>query len=168
MTWNVFTSTFTESSSSSMGAGTGLSRALMTLGTGFIITSWQVEADIAIGAGSGTYNTFTTGEFGTEVPWLFGVSYVPTGGTVPNLSSAPDDDQFLFVGHLDPQYDRNTINTAGGPTYKDLYSWRFRREGRHQVNTGVGGGLNWHLANLSVGTTDTGWSVVARITYAQA
>lgn len=168
MNWNVFTSTVPISGSATMGANTGLNRAGNTIGSGFVLTGFQIEEQLSLGAGSTTYNTFTTGELLVPGHWIWGLSWVPTGDTVPNLQSAPDDSHFIHVGYNERGYDRQTINTAGSPAYKDLFAWRMNRKGRMQIPTGPGGIFYWHVANLTAASLVTGWDGFLRLTYAQA
>lgn len=168
MNWNVFTLTALTSGSSSMATATALDRSIAANGAGLLTTGWEVNADLSIGAASGTYNTFATGGFAQETPWLWGVSWVPTGGTAPNIITAADDSQFLFVAHTDNGFDRNTINTAGSPAYKDSLIWRFKHKGRTQLPTGSGGNFHWHIGNTQTVTVLVQWEAMVRITYAQS
>lgn len=168
MNWEVITSTVAISGSSTMGANTALSRAGNTIGTGYVLTGFQIEEQLSLGAGSTTYNDFSTGQFLRASGWIWGLSWVPTGDTVPNLQSAPDDAHFIHVGYNERGWDRQTINTAGSPAYTDLFAWRMNRKGRMQIPTAPGGIFYWHVANLTSVSVVTEWSGFLRLTFAQA
>lgn len=165
MVWQASTETFLSQSSSSMGTGTALVRSMGTLSSGKTVTSFQVSYELGWGAAAGTYNNFTAGTFAVASLWQVALSWVPSGDSVPTLIGNEDDPHFLWVDYPVQPYDRNTINTAGGPTYKDLYTWGGQFKGRVQIPNPGGGGFNWHIANESAVTAVTGWAAKMRVTY---
>lgn len=164
--WHATTATEFITGSSSMGALSALNRAVVGIPASVRITSYLCRWQVGLGAGSSTYNSFTTGNAARAASWVVGISYVPTGGSVPNLASAPDDSDFLWLSYSTPGYDRQTINTAGSPAYKDLFSWRDEIKGRTHVNSVGGGTIYWHLWNIDGVTNVTDWSVMLRASYA--
>jgi hypothetical protein len=163
--WLVTTATGVSGGSSSMAASTGLVRTVSTLAGAHVLTSFDVGYQIALGVGAGSYSTFAAGQIALFAQWQVGVSWVPTGGTVPNLFTNQDDSQFLWVEFPVPLFDRNTINTAGAPAYKDEFTWGGRFRGRMQIPFPNGGTINWHVANIGSATTFTGWSAAIRCSY---
>lgn len=166
MTWLATTVTDVTSGNSTMGANTGLSRALNTVPSARRLTSFRCDWAAELGVGATAYTMLFTGGFGQVMPWLLGVSYVPTGDTVPNLSTSPDDVHFMSVWYNPEYYDRQTINASGAPSYKDAFSWHGSRSGRLQLATGVGGSTYFHIANNTGGTVVTAWESMLRISYA--
>lgn len=165
MSWQALTSTLLLSGSSSMGTGTALSRAFAALPNSAFLTSFAVRVRMNLGAGSTTYNNYSTGSFLRNPDWTWGLSWVKTGDTVPNLFSAPDDSHFIVVDYFSDSFIRNTINTAGAPTYQDLFGWVSDRRGRLHQTTDPGGDVYFHIANNGSGTEDTQWDVLGRFGY---
>lgn len=165
MSWQSSTATAVIVGSSTMSASSALSRAWTAIPASVRITGFTMNWQLAAGASGSTYNTFAAGVFSRTPNWAFGISYVASGGTVPNLFSATDDTQFLWVGGYNPYADRNTINTAGSPAYADLYQYGGSHSARLQLDSGVGGDLYMHVANLHTGSQTTFWEATVRASY---
>jgi hypothetical protein len=165
MGYQALTETILLSGSASMGAGTGLERTLVVIPTSSFLTSFLVRVRMNLGAGTSTYASYSSGEFLRNPDWTWGISWVKTGDTVPNIQSAPDDSHFLAVDYFSDSFIRQTINTAGSPTYQDLFGWVAERKGRCQVPTSPGGSTYFHIANNGSGTEATQWDVLARFSY---
>jgi hypothetical protein len=165
MAWQASTSSELISGSSSMGAGSALSRSWVAIPPSATITGFTMNWQLAIAASGTTYTSFASGTFSRFPSWLFGVSYVPTGSTAPNLDTDADDVLFLWVGSYNPFWDRNTINQAGGPAWADLYQYGGSHKGRVQLGSGVGGEIMMHIANTSGATQSTAWQATIRASY---
>lgn len=166
MSWDSTTTWGTINSSSSMGAGTALSRSVTTTPANVTVTSYHFRCQIDDGAGSGSYTTFTTGQLARFSSWVIGLSWVPTGTSVPSLATDGDNPVFQFVDDIVDGRDRQTINTAGTPSYKDLFTWTLVRRGRMQIRTTVTGAFYLHIFNTDSTTHVTGWRCTVRGTYA--
>lgn len=165
MSWQALTLTTLIGGSSSMGAGTALSRAIGTIPTACYITSFALRVRINLGAGTSTYANYASGSFIRNPDWTWGISWVPTGSAIPNLATDQDNPLFIVTDYFSDSFIRNTINTAGSPTYQDLFGWVSERRGRCHLTTSPGGTAYIHVANNGAVTEVTQWDIHARVAY---
>lgn len=168
MTWAVSTSTARSTGSSSMGSNTTLNRSTAVIPTANTLTGYELQFQIDLGAGAGTYGSIGVGVGYLIAPFYVGLSLVPSGGTAPNLITAPDDASFLWVSNLIPQSDRETINTTASTSanYQDLFFWSGAKRARVQIPVTGAAVLTWHIANQSGATEPVNWEFRIRATYA--
>lgn len=162
--WEASTKTSEIVGTSAMGAGTALDRFINVTPSNSTMTGFRLKFQVDLGAGAGTYNSFGVGQVAIYPPWSVALSFIPSGDAVPNLATAPDDPHFIFVDHFSPLNGRQTIDTAHGNAYQDLYSWSGIRKGRMQIRSAVTGAFRWHIWNMDTITHTTDWRVVARFT----
>jgi hypothetical protein len=165
MAWQASTSSEMINGNSSMGANSALSRSWVPIPASVTISGFSCEWQLSAGAAGSTYNSIPANTFSRFPSWLFGISYVPTGGTAPNLDTDADNALFLWVGSYNPFWDRNTINQAGSPAYTDLYQYGGSHKGRVQLGSGVGGNIMMHIANVNSITQNTAWQATMRASY---
>lgn len=168
MTWAVSTSTARSVGSSSMGSNTTLNRSTAVIPTGNTLTGYELQFQIDLGAGSGTYGSITAGVGYLIAPFYVGFSLVPSGGSAPNLITSPDDAAFLWVSNLVSENDRQTINTTASVSahFQDLFYWSGRHRARVQIPVTGDAVLTWHIANQSGATEPVSWEFRVRATYA--
>jgi hypothetical protein len=157
MAWESGTVSNSIFGTSAMGGGTALSRTLTTshsnaTNTGFVFSLW-----IGVAVGSSTYNLFPPGTFGNNSYLIYGLSFVPAGGFAPDLIADRDNSSFIFTAHLQARTDRQTINTAGGSAYQDLFTYYVTRSGRIQLRADAGGTYHMHIYNTLTSTRTVAW-----------
>lgn len=165
MVWQASTSSGLITANATMGTGTALNRAWVNIPSAVTITGFLADILITPAAGAGTYNNYATGTFMNPPDVIVGISYVPTGGAIPSLATTFDDPQYLWVGQFAPMFDRNTINTAGTPAYKDLFIYGMSQRGRVQLGSGGGGSIYFHLMNTALTTGAYEWYATTRVSF---
>jgi hypothetical protein len=163
--WQTISATTHINGSSSMTTDSAISRELTSFSGDFTITGWELFWQVMLGAGAPGYTDFATFSYAQIFMWLTGLSFVPTGGSVPNLLTDPDNTYFLDSVSMNPYWDRNTVNTAGAPSYQDQWHWAGVMRGRCDMPVSGGGTTNWHLALPFTGV-HTAWDVWGKTFYA--
>lgn len=152
-----------NSSTVSMGTGTSLYRKLVSVGSGFTITGWNL--DLHYGGEATTAQTgLPTGtpfpDLGLRFAVSYGASVYAPGALLSNqdaagvmwYSAGEDLGVFLVV--------------PASTTWQDSYGWRLRVVSRYQFRLSAASDFGIQIGNTSAGTLAFGFTATLRVCYA--
>lgn len=147
----------------SMASGSSLFRKLLSVGSGFTVTGWDLTVSYG-GEATAAATGLTTGVPFPDLGLKWGLSYGPSVFNPPALltnydassvlwwRSGADNDQFLIV--------------PASTTWQDLYAYRFTVSSRYQFRLPSASDFCFQVANANTVTQVFSWTASLRVTYA--
>lgn len=157
------TTTGENTSSVSMGAGTSLFRRLLSVGSGFTVTGFDLRVAWD-GEASAVATGLTTGVPVTEQAIKFGLSFGPATFTPPALLANPDDPSLLWWSAGEEGLVSLVVPASTSWQAQSAYR-RFIRS-RYQFRLAAASDFCLQVANASINTQAFGFLASLRVSWA--
>lgn len=152
-----------NSSTTSMGAGTSLFRKLLSVGSGFTVTGWDLVFSYG-GEATASATGLATGVPQPDLGLKIALSYGASAFTPNAILSNPDDSSVLWWRSGDDQ--AQFLEVPASTTWQSIYAWRFTMSSRYQFRLSAASDFCIQLGNASSGTLPFDFVASLRVSYA--
>jgi hypothetical protein len=157
------TTTGSASAGPAMPAGSSLFRALLTIGSGYTVTGWQLDFFYG-GQSSAPATGFTSGSEFSDLGLKTGLAYGPNPFTPAGVLPSPDQPGMLWY-QAGEDYSQVSIVPAS-TTWQQAYGWRIRARGRTQFRTTAATDFCVLVGNNGSATLTFNFTATCRVTWA--
>lgn len=157
------TTTGENSSTVSMGTGTSLFRKLLSVGSGYTITGWDLDLNYG-GEATTAATGLTTGVPFPDLGLRFALSYGASTFTPLALLANEDLSNILWysAGDINAEF----LIVPASTTWQDQYGWRMRVSSRYQFRLASASDFCIQWGNNSSGTIPFAFTASLRVTWA--
>jgi hypothetical protein len=152
-----------NASTVTMAAGTSLFRKLLSIGSGYTVTGWDL--DVHYGDEASTASTgLTTGVPFADRQLKWALSYGATTFSPPALIGNADAAGILWytAGEDFSEY----FIVSASSTWQSTFSWRARISARYQFRLAAGSDFCFQIGNNSSVSIPFGFTATLRVSYA--